>query len=61
MSGETITRSQSFTVHYARLGKAYMIDGQDSLAIENYERSLKLDPGNENGKQKLEELRARAR
>ncbi len=49
---------QSFNV-YDSLGEAYMIDGDIESAIENYERSLELNPDNVNAAQKLEELRAR--
>lgn len=39
------------------LGEAYMLDGQTDLAIESYEKSLALNPHNENAAQKLKELR----
>ena len=32
---------------YDSLGEGYMEAGQAELAIENYERSLELNPGNE--------------
>ena len=38
------------------LGEAYKEAGQVDLAIQNYERSLELNPGNENGRRMLEEL-----
>jgi len=41
---------------YDSLGEAYMNDGQKELAIQNYEKSLKLNPGNENGKMMLKML-----
>jgi pimeloyl-ACP methyl ester carboxylesterase len=41
---------------YDSLGEAYLAGGDNELAIENYEKSLELDPGNEKVKQKLEEL-----
>ncbi len=41
---------------YDSLGEAYMAAGNTKLAIENYEKSLKLDPNNENAIGKLEEL-----
>lgn len=43
---------------YDSLGEAYMIAGQREQAIENYRRSLELDPDNENAKEKLQELGA---
>ena len=42
---------------YDSLGEAYMAAGNTALAIENYERSLELDPENENAVEKLKELR----
>jgi CubicO group peptidase (beta-lactamase class C family) len=45
----------SFNV-YDSLGEAYMIDGQIDPAIENYKKSLELNPDNKNAKDKLEEL-----
>lgn len=42
---------------YDSLAEAYMHDGQDDLAIRFYRRSLELDPGNENAKAMLGELR----
>lgn len=33
---------------YDSLGEAYLKDGQNDLAIKNYEKSLELDPKNEN-------------
>ena len=41
---------------YDSLGEAYKEAGQIDLAIENYERSLELNPGNANGRQMLAEL-----
>ena len=38
---------------YDSLGEAYMVDGQKQKAIENYEKSIQMNPGNENGKQIL--------
>jgi tetratricopeptide (TPR) repeat protein len=43
---------------YDSLGEAYMEAGQRDLAITNYERSLELNPGNENGRRMLERLRS---
>jgi tetratricopeptide (TPR) repeat protein len=42
---------------YDSLGEAYMVAGNTALAIENYEKSLELNPGNENAVEKLMELR----
>lgn len=42
---------------YDSLGEAYMERGDTRLAIENYERSLELNPRNQNAVRKLEELR----
>ena len=38
------------------LGKAYSENGDNEKAIENYKKSLRLNPGNESAKAKLEEL-----
>jgi len=43
---------------YDSLGEAYMNNGDKALAIENYEKALKLDPGNTNAVQMLNKLRA---
>jgi hypothetical protein len=43
---------------YDSYGEALMADHQYELAVENYRRSVEMNPGNENGKKKLEELRA---
>lgn len=42
---------------YDSLGEAYMNAGENELAIQNYEKSLELDPGNDNARQMLEQLR----
>lgn len=42
---------------YDSLGEAYMIDGNTKLAIKNYEKSLKLNPNNDNAKKMLEQLK----
>jgi tetratricopeptide (TPR) repeat protein len=39
------------------LGEAYLKDGQNDLAIRNYERSVELDPDNENAKTVLKGLK----
>jgi tetratricopeptide (TPR) repeat protein len=41
---------------YDSLGEAYMKKGQTGLAIENYRKSLELNPNNENGKDMLKKL-----
>ncbi len=42
---------------YDSLGEAYMKAGENELAIQNYQKSLELDPGNNNAKEMLEVLR----
>jgi hypothetical protein len=42
---------------YDSLGEAYMKDNNKELAIKNYEKSLELDPKNDNAKKMLEELK----
>lgn len=42
---------------YEMLGEAYAIMGNNDLAIENYEKSVQLNPGNERGKQALAKLK----
>jgi tetratricopeptide (TPR) repeat protein len=41
---------------YDSLGEAYMDDGNKELARENYEKSLKIDPGNRNAVERLKAL-----
>jgi Flp pilus assembly protein TadD len=43
---------------YDSLGEAYMAHGDRALAIQNYERSLALDPTNANAVGRLKTLRA---
>jgi Flp pilus assembly protein TadD len=43
---------------YDSLGEAYMRHGDNAQAIANYERSLALDPGNENAVKMLTKLKA---
>lgn len=43
---------------YDSLGEAYMNAGQKDLAIENYARSVELNPKNQNGVDALKKLRA---
>jgi tetratricopeptide (TPR) repeat protein len=40
------------------LGEAYAADGETDLAIQSYERSLALNPGNTGGAEALRKLRA---
>ncbi len=41
---------------YDSLGEAYLKNGNKQLAIENYKKSIALDPTNENGKKVLAEI-----
>jgi len=41
---------------YDSMGEACMIDGNKELAIENYNKSLELDPGNKNAEEMLKKL-----
>jgi tetratricopeptide (TPR) repeat protein len=43
---------------FLSLGQAYAAAGQNDLAIENYEKALKLNPKNENARKALEKLRS---
>ena len=42
---------------YDSLGEGYMKNGDQELAIENYEKSLKLDPANQNAVEILKKLK----
>ena len=42
---------------YDSLGEAYMMAGNKKLAIENYEKSIKLNPKSESGKAALAKLK----
>jgi CubicO group peptidase (beta-lactamase class C family) len=42
---------------YDSLGEAYAAAGKKELAIENYEKSLKLDPKNKNAEERLKKLK----
>jgi tetratricopeptide (TPR) repeat protein len=42
---------------YDSLGEAYLLAGNKDKAIENYEKSVKLDPNNTNGIEVLKKLR----
>ena len=41
---------------YDSLGEAYMINGDKNGAIENYKKSLELDPSNGNAREMLKRL-----
>ena len=41
---------------YDRLGEAYMINGDKKGAVENYKKSLELDPANGNARERLKKL-----
>ncbi len=42
---------------YDSLGEAYMKGGQKKLAIQNYEKSLHLDPKNQNAVEMIKKLK----
>jgi tetratricopeptide (TPR) repeat protein len=42
---------------YDSLGEAYLKAGQKDLAIQNYEKSIELNPGNQNGINALKNIR----
>jgi tetratricopeptide (TPR) repeat protein len=43
---------------YDSLGEAYMVKGEKELAIENFERSLELNPANTNAVEMLKKIRS---
>jgi CubicO group peptidase (beta-lactamase class C family) len=49
---------QSFNV-YDSLGEAYMVNGDKELAIKNYQKSIELNPHNENGIEILKKLQGK--
>jgi tetratricopeptide (TPR) repeat protein len=51
-----INYPQSFNV-YDSIGEAYMNFGENKLAIEYYNKSLKINPRNENAKYMLRKLK----
>jgi len=53
----TVNYPESFNV-YDSLAEAYMVNGDKALAITNYEKSLELNPDNQNAVEQLETLRA---
>jgi hypothetical protein len=44
---------------YDSLGEAYMIGGNKELAIKNYEKSVELNPQNDNGFRMLKILKGK--
>jgi imidazolonepropionase-like amidohydrolase len=44
---------------YDSLGEAYLAAGETNRSIENYQKSLQLDPDNDGARKKLKELNAR--
>jgi tetratricopeptide (TPR) repeat protein len=48
---------QGFNTYYS-LGDAYMVNGDKNLAIENYQKSLELNPKNTGAAEKLKKLEA---
>ena len=48
----------SFNV-FDSLGEAYALAGNKKLAIENYEKSMQLNPKNTNGEEALAKLKAK--
>ncbi len=53
LNGKSFSESSNA---FNSLGDAYSENGDTEKAIENYKKSLRLNPGNENAKAKLEEL-----
>jgi hypothetical protein len=51
----TILYPQSANV-FDSLGEGYMVNGDDKNAIENYKKSLELDPDNENAKEMIQQI-----
>jgi cytochrome c-type biogenesis protein CcmH/NrfG len=54
---ESITYPQSGNV-YDSLAEAYMDNGDKQLAIENYQKSIQLNPSNKNAVEMLKKLNA---
>ena len=44
---------------YDSLGEAFLINGNQEKAIENYEKSLELNPDNQNARSVLEQLKTK--
>ena len=53
LNAETYSESSNA---YDSLGEAYMIDGNNELAIANYKKSLELNPRNANAEEMLKKL-----
>ncbi len=43
---------------YDSLGEGYMVLGETRLGLENYEKSVKLNPDNSNGIEMIKKLKA---
>lgn len=54
---ENVRRHPASWNAYDSLGEAYMAAGNNALAIKNYERSIELNPHNDDGKQALKKLK----
>jgi len=53
---ENVKRHPDSFNAYDSLGEAYMVAGNKQQAIQNYKKSVELNPHNDNGKQMLEKL-----
>ena len=53
-----IERYPESWIAYNSLARAYMKNGNGSLAIENYEKSIELNPNNENGRKMILKLKS---
>ena len=51
-----VNRYPKLSNPYDSLGEAYMLSGQNELAIENYSKSLELDPTNQNAIKMIAQL-----
>ena len=59
MSNHHLHNVAGLAVAFAEMiefGEAYMKQGENELAIENYQKSLELNPNNVNGKEMLKKL-----
>lgn len=54
LNAETYPESSNV---YDSLGEAYMKSGNNELAVKNYEKSLELNPANDNAKKMLESIK----
>jgi len=41
---------------YDSLGEAYLANGDNQLALENYKKSIELDPSNSNARKIIDDL-----